>query len=577
MKKGLLTGLLVLTFCALLTPAFAAEPDAADYLWYTQEGRAIYSEGDSEVVSGFEGQRFYLSADGGASYAELPGLKEQSERVWSDYVLSVTELPGGGLQLKGRNLWEGEYTWQKDYTADELSATLVTAQPTPVCVQASNGAVTLATRRIRGYCNDDPTQEGILGDNQDTYGKTQLLRTTDGVTWQTVPWPDGMDSVDAAWAEGDKLCLYDYVTYIGDSQFVYAGLLATTEDGLEWTVERFDPQKPPVPSAWSDGASLGPYRFELYGGEVYLMDSESWDTGVLLPHMGEGMRSLGMSPDKLAAWYGPQETVFLAAYDQYQKEEFSYALCYPISSLDWCLENLSTVFRGPEPEELNAIGVRVMTALPAEDGGEVSLFASYKYNSQLSQSVGQLLRNDGSGWKRVADVPFNAKFTLLPDNGKTFGVADQITGNLYFSGDGLHWKGTDVTCPTNWESGAYTGLEYSAVWTGEGYLVSRKGWEARHGMMGHSGGRWFEGNTKVYLLDEELGLTGTYDFGRLVTGVGYTDGVYSAWVANSPGSHERGFSEADAAGWFDSSLGDTLYISADGKNWEKTDTTRMPD
>ena len=120
-------------------------------------------------------------------------------------------------------------------------------------------------------------------------------------------------------------------------------------------------------------------------------------------------------------------------------------------------------------------------------------------------------------------------------------------------------------------------MDYAFAGEGGGFFFGGGAGEARHGMMGHSGGRWFEGNTKVYLLDEELGLTGTYDFGRLVTGVGYTDGVYSAWVANSPGSHERGFSEADAAGWFDSSLGDTLYISADGKNWEKTDTTRMPD
>ena len=165
----------------------------------------------------------------------------------------------------------------------------------------------------------------------------------------------------------------------------------------------------------------------------------------------------------------------------------------------------------------------------------------------------------------MGDVPFPAKFDLLPYNGKTFVVVDQLSGELYFSADGLNWTATAAVRPTDWEPGTYNTILPATAWTGKGYLVARKAWEYGHGPMSGLGGHWFEGNTRVYFLDENLQLTDTYDFGRLVEAVGSHDGCYYAKVSDSTGTNQLAGAE-DRVEW---DAGSALYVSKDGKTWEK--------
>lgn len=548
-RRGLFAGMILLLACLCAVPAHAAEENS--YLWY---------------VEGYG--TLHLSTNGGISYGELPGLRETQEETGQDYscTTAVTQLPDGGVRVTARDRWGTETAFQRDYSAAELSAILAKAEPTDnVQVLCTNGqGMTLAVRLV--YTTESAPWTGdIMADWRYPQEAYQLLYSTDGVTWREQPWPEEMNSAEEAWWDGENFYIFDgwNTTYHVDGTLVsYVDVYASSPDGLHWTTGEWEYQGDPAIPSWDIGAVVGPYRFERYEGEVYLMRKDDWDTGVLLPHMGEGMREKCLTIEDLKAWYGPDDTVFVAAYGTGPGIR-SFTLGYPVSSLDWCLENLSVPFR--EPEEFVS-------------NGSVSLATAHEYIPHLNVNLRELLRNDGSGWKRVEEVPFQAKFSLLDHNGKDFMVTDQSSGLLYFSEDGLIWTGTDAVRPADWKAGAFNRIECAAAWTGNGYILSRKAWEHRHGMMGIGGGTWFADNTKVFFLDESHRLTGSYDFGRLVEDVGYWNGAYYAKVANSDGQTQSGW--GDEEGRFDGRLGSTLYRSTDGRTWtalgsEYLDTEEM--
>ena len=149
MKKWFFSVLFAITLCAYFTPAQAAVTiGGTEYLWTPYLW-------DTSI---YESHCVYLSDNGGASYVALSGLPE--------YVLEValTDLPNGGLRVEGRDQWEKEYTWSRDYTAAELAAIFAGRRyVTPVMVKASNGVVTLAERYLYDYNNGDPALDGSYG------------------------------------------------------------------------------------------------------------------------------------------------------------------------------------------------------------------------------------------------------------------------------------------------------------------------------------------------------------------------------------------------------------------------------
>lgn len=552
-KRWFLTALFALTLCACVTPARAAVlSGGTEYVWYTDMGRGEYNE-NNEYVSR-EGQQLYLSADQGGSYAVLPGLREAQKKTGLSYVITVrpNAANDGGLSVKARDMWSSEYTWFRDYSAQEIAAALKNAVVTPVEVFATNGTVTVGTRYVHDWSNDDPTQPNYYGGNQGTggYNGDRIVYSTDGATWLPAEQEkeEYHSSIESGWWDGNAFHAGDYIS----------------ADGIHWAraeEERDDP-------TFSLACELGPYRFEYAGntdGEmgVYLMDHTSPDTGVLLPHMTEAAKAKGVSIGKLRAWYGPNDTVILAAYDVYGKEKLMVSINYPISSLDWCLENLRTQFRTIE----SAVSDGAM-ALGAVDW-------DFQFGWR-GWTESRLACNDGSGWRWVENIPCGKAAEPICCEGGYFWVQGE-GHHLYRSADGHTWLLSDALRPTDQESGSETYLKYQIAGTENGFIVGRHGGVYQHGMMGHAGGGWYEGYSKVYFLDKEFHLTGSYDFGRLVEAVDYLDGVYYAKVANSEGGR-NGWTYYDEDGKehepkvFDPSLGSTLYRSTDGKHW-----TAMPD
>lgn len=536
-KRWFVTALFAMVLCVGAVSAQAAVVSGGtEYVWYTDMGRGEYNENNQFVSN--EGQQLYLSADQGGSYAELPGLREAQKRTGLSYAITVepNAANDGGLSVKARDRWSGEYTWFRDYSAQEIATVLKNAVPTPVEVFATNGVVTVGTRYVNDYGNDDPTQPIDYG-NSGTggYNGDRLVYSTDGVTWLPAEQEKGeyYSSIESGWWDGSAFHAGRYVS----------------ADGLHWTntgEEQVDP-------TFSLACELGPYRFEYAendAGEwgVYLMDHTSPDTGVLLPHMTEAAKAKWVNIGKLRAWYGPNDTVILAAYDIYSKERLMASIDYPISSLDWCLENLKTQFRTIEPVVSN---------------GKMSLGVGLN-----SRSESRLACNDGSGWRWAENVPWGKEAVPLFCEGGYFWVKG-AGHHLYRSANGRNWLPSDAIRPEDQHSGNESYLNYKIAATDNGFIASRHGGVGRYGMFGMSGGGWFEGYSKVYLLNKNFELMDSYDFGRRVWTVGWYNGAYYAKVANSDG-HRDGW--AGDPGVFSEAEGSALYRSADGKSWE-----RLPD
>ena len=555
-KRWLLTSLLVLILCAGAVSANAAVTSGGvEYLWYTQPGQQTW--GNSQVA-GFSGGELFLSADGGVSYAPFPEFQEFSRQGWTDYAVRVTALEPDGLRVEARSTF-GEpgspYTQRWDFSAAQLAALFATAELNPVTVLADNGTVAVGRRWVYDYRNDDMDLDPRVYTWRAHNMEGQLLWSADGNTWSLCQYPEGLDIsyyMDAWWDSGRGLfCLREDKSDPNGY---------TSADGVHWTAVELLP----VSSDLVLTADWGRYHFEVvkpkddpnywhddpnnWYNEVYLMDANTRDVGVLLPHMGEGIRANGIGVNEFTAVAGSNDTVVLTVSNTAGAE---YSLSYPISSLDWCLENLSVRFRDKtQPAALVSDGT-VSLAKVAEH---------YRDNNAYRQE-GELLRNDGSGWKSV-ETPFSRVFELLPYNGKTFMAVDTATGRqrLYASPDGLTWREVDTLRPEGMDqSTEFAYANYTFFWTGESYYVGMKAGERRHGIMGSGGGSWYSKNTQVWFMDENFQVLSSHDFGRLVERVGYADGAYYAEVVKNEGT-----SDHRASGY---STLNTIYRSTDGKNW----------
>lgn len=529
-KRWFLTSLFALALCAGAVSAQAAVVSGGtEYVWYTDMGRGYINENNQFVSN--EGQQLYLSADQGGSYAVLPGLGETQKQTGLSYVINVeaNAANDGGLSVKARDTWSSEYTWFRDYSAQEIAAALKNAVATPVEVFATNGTVTVGTRYVKDWSNDDPTQPNSYGGNHGTgsYNGDRIVYSTDGVTWL----PTDQEKEEYYWAIGSGWW---------DGSVFHAGNYISA-DGIHWTKteeEQVDP-------TFSLACELGPYRFEYAenaDGEwgVYLMDRTSPDTGVLLPHMGEAAKAKWVSIGKLRAWYGPNDTVILAAYDVYAKEKCMVSIDYPISSLDWCLENLKTQFRNFSTQ-----------AEKWEDNEYIGLALVERNMAGIYER--ELLRY-GDGWQWAAP-PFRNVQRIYPYNGKTFVVRSD--GKLYASEDGLSWEcleGRGLGDEWDWR-------KYSFVWAGDRYISCRRTVEYSSGRAGTWGKKYDQFCTQVCFLDEDFRVFASYNFDRQVEAVGYLDGVYYARVSDADGVSTNDYEATQG----------TLYCSVNGTDW-----TAMP-
>ncbi len=548
-KRWLPVLLLFLTLFLVICPAHAAVVSGGtQYLWYTEDGEK--TRNNNGEVTGFGGQKFFLSNDGGVSYTQLPEFQETSRQSWTDYDVRLSPLEDGGLRIEGRSVYgEGSapYTLYWDYSAARLAELLAKAEPNPVQVLADNGSVAVGIRLVSDFENGQELFAPNYSAERQKNWETQLVWSADRETWGLCEYPEELTvsqySMDAWWDNG-TFYLREYYAYPNGY---------TSVDGIHWTAVDLLP----VPSGLCLTADWGRYHFEVvmprddpdeWYNEVYLMESGERDAGVLLPHMGEGIRANGIGVNEFTAEAGPNDTVVLTVSNQ---AGATFSLDYPISSLDWCLENLSAPFRDKtQPAALVSDGT-VSLAKVAEHFRD--------YNTYRQE--GELLRNDGSGWRKV-ETPFSCVFKILPYNGKTFMALDTATGRqrLYASVDGLNWVEVDTLRPPSMdESKAWGYAAYTFFWTGEHYYVGMKAGEYRHGMVGMSGGNWYGKNTLVWFLDENFEIISSYDFGRLVERVGYLDGTYYAEVVKNEGT-----SDHQVSGY---STSNTVYRSTDGKSW----------
>ena len=553
-KRWLLTSLFALALCVCAASANAAVVSGGtEYVWYSDMGRG-YANENNQFVSN-EGQQLYLSADQGGSYAVLPGLGETQKQTGLSYVINVepNAANDGGLSVKARDTWSSEYTWFRDYSAQEIVAALKnTAKATPVRVYATNGTVTVGTREVHDWGNGDPAKPNYYGRNESIggYNGDRIVYSTDGVTWFPAEQEKEKyySSIKSGWWDGSAFHAGNYVS----------------ADGIHWTKTEEDLVSPKLRYS----CELGDYHFEVVntsdwqnGNDVYLTRRGAVDTGVLLPDLGNAIRAMGLGVGDVQAWYTPNDTVTVAFYDFNQGERYMYSLNYPISSLEWCLDNLSVKFRDVEVKaasgELGAPGTIALGVITASNDG-------------YFREQGELIRytSESGGWQKVPNVPWGRAIKVLPYNGKTFMVQDMVSRRLYVSPDGISWSEVPALRPQDpgFGGGDYDYLEHAVAWSGKDYIACRKAGVRRHGMMGHAGGQWYDGNTRVYFLNEALELTFSYDFGRLVMGVGFCNGSYYAEVANSEG-HRDGWE--DDPGVFSEAEGSALYRSADGKSWEK--------
>lgn len=535
MKRYLFGVILTLCMLTCLAPAQAAVVSGGtEYLWYVENGELICNE--EGTPTGYRGDRLYLSGDQGNSYAEVPAFREATQRRWERYGQTARVLPmaGGGLSIDAL----GAEPLHLELSAGEIERLLDKAELTPVRVIAANEGMAVGIRGVWDTENGANWGDPYGGSWNYRHGERQLLWSEDGVTWNL-----GEEQPENHWEDSSGW-------WDGKNFYAFGGGL-TSGDGIRW--EKTEGEVPN--RSFRHAADLGPYHFEVQGADdwtegynVYLTHRDRREYGVLLPHMGEAIRAKGLGVGDLEAWYGPEDTVILTAY-QGDWGEAVASIAYPISSLDWCLENLNTCFMNIEPEAT------------MED---IWLSRSSRFDHAYFHQE-ELVRLDweegGFTWAPVPDVPWGNQFTILPYSGREFFVVDG-DDHLYRSADGLVWTLADTLRPVEMGDSIYEYIRYTILWTGKEYIAACPAGESRHGMMGHGGGGWYDGYSKVYFLNEEFQVVDSYDFGRLVEAVGFLDGTYYVQVSDSEGASDFEF---------DREAGASLYRSADGKTWEQTE------
>ncbi len=296
---------------ALALPVWAAE-GVPELLWKT--------EGRSKV---------YISADGGASYAELPELGQRARETGLNYhsTTVVEPLPDGGLRLRARDRWETDFSFTHDYSAAEVAAILETAVPTPVRVLSADEHGAVGVRVVRRNTGEG-VAEGEPSWNKATY---QTVTTTDGVNWTVADSADYSDDRRNDWQKLD-VNWNSRITSLGKYRLTVREEMVLPE-GAQYPVNHF---------------------------HIYLSSAQSPTQGVLLEELCPPMWEKGVAPGGLALWYTPNDTVTVAAYDHYDRDagQGNFAQkTYSAAELDAMLAGDRPRYSDVGPEDWFAPGV----------------------------------------------------------------------------------------------------------------------------------------------------------------------------------------------------------------------------
>ena len=520
-----------------LCPAFAA--DTTSYLWYVEGCGALY-----------------LSADGGDSYAELPQLRAEQARTQGDYSVTthVADLSGGGVRVESRDRWATAVSFRRDYSAAELAGYLSKAVPNPTALLASSGAVDVGVREIKRTGAPVP---GNAQDNSPVTERQMRCSTDHGLTWRTADFPAGEEPSSMArcwWAEG--------AFWLADEggQSARQRTAAPTYrsvDGASWAA--VDPAAADLPGRTRSAADLGGYHFVIDREySLWVMKGSEGVRGAKLsddlckPVWNEDGSQEGIYVDGLTASYDPSGAIRLTVQDG-EKLTRTRSETHSVAELEAALAAGSQQIFTPEDPV-------------TENGVTLALAGDGRY---LIRST-----DGGATWTRAGDPLWSQSLTLLPGTGKAFFVNDGSAYNnyLYTSEDGLAWRAVDALHQPELGTDEWGSANYALAWTGGGYMSCQKVGSAQHGMMGAGGGQVYGPYSSVTFLDENLQVTGAYDFGRQVGAVGCADGTYYATVND----HKYDVREDGTvyAGNFSGQRQEDvyeLYSSKDKKTWEKAD------
>lgn len=408
-------------------------------------------------------------------------------------------------------------------------------------VIGSNGTVTAGIRTVKVPAG---TPVGPLA-GTDT--KRELVYTTDGVNWLPAQTPEEFWYAAYTYYAGGRFWIRKAAySGLGPQEFV-------SEDGIHWTKVTNDQ---PVADRPEGMADLGNYHFELgEGGALWMTHQDNSMMAAEIPAFRSAQEKSETTFFSIKAYYGPNETVILEACDW--NGECLYNAAYSISSLEWVMENQAKYgwidFETKTTNGSVTLGQRKV-------GGKDSWYTwdiAYSY--------------DDIHYAQVPNAPWGSSCELLPYNGRTFVVLDHGNAAVYVSEDGVNWRNLMGTylCPALPEEvdRRATLVQTRMQWTGTEYITCQRVAEGVYGMVGTSGGWWYDPiSTKVCFADENFNLTGSYDFGRQVVGVGYYNGAWYAQVKESEAMTEREYDDDGPT---------ALYVSKDKQTWSKTDIIQI--
>lgn len=425
--------------------------------------------------------RLYISADGGASYAELPELGWEAEKTGLTYYSStmVDFLPDGGLRVHARDRWAEDFSFEREYTAAEVAAALEKAAPTPVRVLSAdeNGAIGV---RVVDY----NTGEGVV-EGEDSWNQSidQSVVTTDGVNWQVsdLDWGQQGDVHIQTWRLGKYLfrATDRYWTKYGTQSAV---LISSAQV--------------PTQGGW------------LLGG-------------------GGG---IGGAYSSIAAWYTPDDTVTVALYDQY--DQFAHQgnfvqETFTLADLDARLAQLQPRFEDVAAGDWFASGVAACVndgLMIGVSGGEFAPNKTLTAPECLTLALRLNGLREARGWWFPWDAP--------EDWGAEYGDA-WWRGSLYTmerlrDSEGVNWPGMEALCADTPEEKPVTRLTFArALAEVTGDMVAVRTVDALPDLP-----RTPE-NEGVYTLYEAGVLTGVDDTGAFAPETTLTRGQAAAMLARA--------------------------------------------